>query len=145
MAGTDLDAIGARWAPTALAVLRIVGALLFIEHGTAKLFGWPPSEMLPPPVGSLLWVGGVLEAGGGLLLLLGLLTRPVAFILSGEMAVAYFMFHAPQGFFPLQNGGDAAILYCFVFLFLAAAGPGRWSMDGRRGAGLSHSTARRSD
>ena len=130
MARLDWSAVGGRWTPTALAILRIVTALLFIEHGTAKLFGWPASEMPQPPVGSFLWIGGVLEAVGGLLLLIGFLTRPVAFILAGEMAVAYWMFHAPQSFFPLQNGGDAAILLCFVFLFLAAAGPGRWSVDG---------------
>ena len=88
--------------------------------------------MPAPEVGSLLWIGGVLELVGGLMLLLGLLSRPVAFILAGEMAVAYWMFHAPQSTFPLQNGGDAAILYCFVFLLVAAAGPGPWSLDAAR-------------
>src|SRR5688500_1875124 len=82
-----------------------------------------------PPVGSFMWVGGVLELVGGLLLLIGLFSRPVAFILAGEMAVAYWMFHAPQSTFPTQNGGDAASLYCFVFLLIAAAGPGPWSAD----------------
>lgn len=130
MARLDWDAVGGRWTSTALALLRIITALLFIEHGTAKLIGFPSSEMPMPPVGSLLWIGGVLEVVGGLLILIGFLTRPVAFILAGEMAVAYFMFHAPESFYPLQNGGDAAILFCFVFLFLAAAGPGKWSIDG---------------
>jgi len=121
-----------RWAPQALAALRIMAGLLFMTHGTAKLFGFPALPMPMPPVGSLLWIGGVLEALGGLLLVLGLFSRPVAFVLAGEMAVAYFMFHAPQGFYPAANGGDAAILFCFVFLLIAAAGPGAWSLDGRR-------------
>jgi putative oxidoreductase len=121
----------APWAPVLLSVLRIVSALIFIEHGTAKLLGFPSSDMMPP-VGSLMWFGGVLELVGGALLLLGLFTRPVAFILSGEMAVAYWMFHAPQSPYPMLNQGDAAILYCFVFLYIAAAGPGPWSVDGRR-------------
>ena len=118
-----------RYAPQALSLLRIVAALIFLFHGTAKLFGFPSTEMPMPPVGSFLWVGGLLELVGGLLLLVGLFSRPVAFILSGEMAVAYWMFHAPQSTFPIQNGGDAAILYCFVFLLIAAAGPGPWSAD----------------
>lgn len=130
MAGLDFSAVGGRWTPTALALLRIVTALLFIEHGTSKLIGWPSTDMPMPPAGSLLWIGGVLEVVGGLLILVGFLTRPVALILAGEMAVAYFMFHAPESFYPIQNGGDAAILFCFVFLFLTAAGPGRWSVDG---------------
>ena len=125
--------LGRDWTSTALALLRIVTALLFIEHGTAKLLGWPESEMPQPPIGSFMWIGGVLEALGGLLVLLGLFTRLVAFLLAGEMAVAYWMFHAPQGPFPMNNGGDASILFCFVFLFLAAAGPGRFALDNRRG------------
>ena len=119
-----------RYANKALGLLRIVAALLFLLHGTSKLFGFPPftgGEL--PEVGSLLWIGAVLETVGGLLLLVGLLSRFVAFILSGEMAVAYWMFHAPQSTFPSVNGGDAAILYCFVFLLVAAAGPGPWSVD----------------
>jgi putative oxidoreductase len=125
----DLD----RYTPYALAALRIVAALIFMEHGTQKLFGFPAAPQNGfPPVGSLLWIGGVLEAGGGLLLLLGLFTRPVAFVLSGEMAVAYWMFHAPASFYPLLNRGDAAILYCFVFLLLVFTGPGAWSVDGAR-------------
>lgn len=122
-----------RYAPQALSLLRIVASLIFLFHGTAKLFGYPSTEMPMPPAGSFLWVGGVLELVGGLLLLFGLFSRPVAFILSGEMAVAYWMFHAPQSTFPVQNGGDAAILYCFVFLLIAAAGPGPWSLDASLG------------
>lgn len=118
-----------RYAPQALSLLRIVAALIFLLHGSSKLLGFPATDMGSPPVGSLSWVGGVLELGGGLLLLIGLFSRPVAFILSGEMAVAYWMFHAPQSTFPMINGGDAAILYCFVFLLIAAAGPGPWSVD----------------
>lgn len=122
-----------RWAGEALSLLRIVAALIFLMHGSAKLIGFPSSGMPMPPVGSLMWIGGVLELVGGLLLLVGLLSRPVAFVLSGEMAVAYWMFHAPRSTFPLQNEGDAAILYCFVFLLIAAAGPGPWSLDAARG------------
>lgn len=126
------DEIGARWAPQLLSILRIVSALIFMEHGTQKLLGFPPSEHGAPPIYSLMWFGGVLELVGGILLLLGLFTRPVAFILSGEMAVAYWMFHAPSSPFPAVNQGDAAILYCFVFLYIAAAGPGPWSVDAAR-------------
>jgi len=116
------------YSPQALAVLRIVTALLFIEHGTQKLFGFPPSDMAGGASGLML-VAGILEVFGGLLVLVGLFTRPVAFVLSGMMAVAYFMAHAPQSFFPVINQGDAAILFCFVFLYLAFAGPGAWSID----------------
>jgi putative oxidoreductase len=114
-----------------LSVLRIVSALLFISHGTTKLLGFPPTEMFatPPEPMTLMWFGGILEAFGGALLLIGLFTRPVAFVLSGMMAVAYWMFHAPQSFYPVQNGGDAAILFCFVFLYIAAAGGGSLSAD----------------
>jgi putative oxidoreductase len=127
----------AAWAPRLLSLLRIVSALIFMEHGTQKLLGFPPMAqgMSPPPPLSLLWFGGILEMAGGFLLLIGLFSRPVAFLLSGEMAVAYWMFHAPQGPFPALNGGDAAILYCFLFLYLAAAGPGPWSADAWRGPG----------
>ncbi len=121
-----------KYAPQALSLLRIVAALIFLFHGSAKLFGWPETPMPMPPVGSLFWFGGVLELFGGLLLLVGLFSRFVAFILSGEMAVAYWMVHAPQSTFPIQNQGDAAILYCFVFLLIAAAGPGPWSLDAMR-------------
>jgi len=122
-------------APRMRAILRIVAALIFMEHGTQKLFGFPapPASGLPPAF-SLYWIGATLELGGGLLLMLGLFTRPVAFVLAGEMAVAYWMFHAPRSFFPVLNNGDAAILYCFVFLYFVAAGPGAWAVDIRRGA-----------
>jgi putative oxidoreductase len=116
------------WAPRVLSVVRIIVALLFLEHGTQKLLDFPPGPN-HPAMFTLSWVQGVIELVGGLLLALGLFTRPVAFILSGDMAVAYFMAHAPRGFFPMLNGGDAAILYCFIFLYIAAAGPGPWSLD----------------
>ncbi len=119
-----------RYTPYALAALRIVTALIFIEHGTQKLIGWPaaPASGLPA-VMTLSWIGGVLEAVGGLLIVLGLFTRPVAFVLSGFMAAAYFMAHAPQGFWPILNRGELAALYSFVFLYLAVAGGGEWSLD----------------
>jgi putative oxidoreductase len=128
----------AAWAPRLLSVLRIVSALIFAEHGAQKLLGFPPLPpgMPAPAPLSLFWFGGILELLGGLLLLIGLFTRPVAFVLAGEMAVAYWMFHAPSGPFPALNGGDAAILYCFVFLYFAFAGPGPLSLDAKlRGAG----------
>ncbi|WP_149541297.1 DoxX family protein [Siccirubricoccus phaeus] len=117
-------------APRMRAVLRIVAALIFLEHGTQKLFGFPPpmGGTLPAAV-SLLWFGAILELVGGALLVLGLFTRPVAFVLAGEMAFAYWLFHAPRSAFPALNGGDAAILYCFVFLYFVAAGPGAWALD----------------
>jgi putative oxidoreductase len=123
----------AAWAPRMLAVLRMMTALLFIEHGTAKLFGFPADpNVANVTLVSLLGLAGILEAFGGALLLVGLFTRPVAFVLAGFMAVAYFMAHAPKTFFPLLNMGDAAILYCFIFLYLSVAGPGAWSLDGLR-------------
>lgn len=127
----------AAWAPRLLSVLRIVSALIFLAHGTQKLLGFPPMAegMSPPAPLSLLWLGGLLEMAGGAFLLIGLFSRPVAFILAGEMAVAYWMFHAPSSPFPALNGGDAAILYCFVFLYIAAAGPGPWSLDARLNSG----------
>ena len=120
----------AGWMPYGLAALRIVSGLLFIEHGTQKLFGFPapPAHGLSPLL-SLTGIAACLEIGGGLLLVLGLRTRLVAFILSGEMAIAYFMVHAPHSFFPILNGGDAAILFCFVFLFFAFSGSGPLSAD----------------
>jgi putative oxidoreductase len=128
----SVDGLQAVWGPRALALLRIMTALLFIEHGTQKLFGFPPSEMPGPPLFSLFGLAGVLEVVGGLLVLIGLFTRPAAFVLSGMMAVAYFMVHAPQSFFPVLNGGEAAILFCFVFLYLLVVGAGAWSVDGAR-------------
>jgi putative oxidoreductase len=120
------------WAPRLLSILRIVAALIFMAHGTQKLFGVPPSEGGGPALLSLMGLAGLLETVGGALLVIGLFTRPVAFVLSGMMAVAYWMAHAPQSVFPTLNGGDAAILYCFVFLYLFAAGPGPWSVDAAR-------------
>ena len=126
----DLNSFYASWTPRLLSVLRIVSAFLFIAHGAQKLFGFlaPPGMPSFPPL-SQMWIGGVLEFFGGLLLLIGLFTRPVAFILSGMMAVAYFQMHAPGGIWPLQNKGELAVLYCFVFLFLSVAGGGEWSVD----------------
>ncbi|MBP7003202.1 DoxX family protein [Amaricoccus sp.] len=120
------------WAPRMLSVLRIMAALLFMAHGTQKLLGFPASDF-SPAMFSLPWIAGVLELFGGAALVVGFMTRPVAFVLSGLMAAAYFMAHAPQSFFPTLNGGDAAILFCFVFLYLVFAGPGPWSMDAARG------------
>jgi putative oxidoreductase len=122
----------AAWSPRVLAALRIVTGLLFLEHGTQKLLGFPPSANPGPALFSLFGFAGLLELVGGILIVLGAFTRPVAFVLSGEMAVAYWMAHAPSSAFPILNGGDAAILYCFVFLYLAAAGPGSWSVDEAR-------------
>jgi putative oxidoreductase len=115
-----------------------VTGLLFLEHGTGKLLGFPPSDHAAPTLFSLIGVQGVLELVGGFLILIGLFTRPVAFILAGDMAVAYFMAHAPKSFFPTINGGQLAILFCFVFLFLVFAGGGVWSADER----LARSRAR---
>lgn len=129
MTRTELETV---WAPRLLGVLRIVAAILFIEHGTQKLFGFPTPQYGMPETFTLLWFAAVLEVFGGLLILIGLFTRPVAFILSGQMAVAYWMAHAPQSPFPALNGGDAAILFCFLFLYLVAAGPGAFSIDGNR-------------
>ena len=117
------------WLPLALGILRIVVGLLFLEHGTQKILGFSPSTRPGPELLSLQGVQGLIELVGGALILIGLFTRPVAFILCGDMAVAYFMSHAPKNFFPMLNGGDAAILYCFVFLYLVFAGGGAWSLD----------------
>jgi putative oxidoreductase len=122
------DRVSRYW-PEALSLVRIVVGLMFLEHGSAKLLDFPHPATAAPAMGSLLWVQGVFELVGGLLIAIGFLTRPVAFILAGDMAVAYFMAHAPKAFFPLLNGGDAAILYCFIFLLFFFAGPGRWSVD----------------
>ncbi|MGV1757478.1 DoxX family protein [Rhizobium sp. A22-96] len=115
--------------PAALAVLRIVTALLFIEHGTQKLFGFPPA---PYAITTLFFVAAVIELVGGILILIGLFTRPIAFLLSGEMAVAYFTVHMPINFFPANNQGDGAVLFCFIFLFLVFAGAGEWALDNRQ-------------
>jgi putative oxidoreductase len=123
-----------KWTPYALGVLRIVVGLIFLEHGTQKLLGFPAGERAFVDVFTLSWWAGLLELVLGALITVGLFTRLAAFIASGEMAVAYWLAHAPQNFFPVNNGGDAAILYCFVFLFLVFAGPGKWSLDGLRSA-----------
>lgn len=122
-----------RYANQALGLLRIVAGLLFLLHGCSKLFGFPPFPMGPlPGIGSMLWIGAIVETVGGFLILIGLFSRPAALIASGEMAVAYWMFHAPKGLFPSNNGGDAAILFCFIFLLIVAAGPGAWSVEAAR-------------
>jgi putative oxidoreductase len=126
--------IPGRWAPYLQSVLRIVAAFLFIAHGTQKLFGVPSAgPRASVELISLLGLAGVLETFGGILLLLGLATRPVAFILAGEMAAAYFMSHAPRAFWPLLNRGEPATLFCFTWLYFAAAGAGPWSLDALRG------------
>ncbi|MCR6629833.1 MAG: DoxX family protein [Magnetospirillum sp.] len=131
----QLGQVGVFWAPRLLSVLRVAAALLFLQHATAKLFGFPHVPMFDGlSLLSLIGVAGIIELVGGLLLALGLFTRPAALILAGEMAFAYFIAHAPRGFFPILNGGELAALYCFTFLYLAAAGPGPWSVDeARRG------------
>jgi putative oxidoreductase len=121
------------WAPRLLSVLRIVAALIFMAHGTQKLLGFPaPASGAGPAAFTLSWFSGVIELVTGFLMLIGLFTRPAAFLASGTMAFAYWLAHAPRDPFPVLNGGDAAILYCFVFLYLVAAGPGPWSVDAAR-------------
>ena len=135
MKGPGLVSRWRSWAPYLLSVLRIVTAFLFMQVGTAKLFAYPAAIMPgggTAPVGSLAGIAGVLEAFGGVLVLVGLFTRPVAFLLSGEMAVAYFYAHAPSGFWPVLNQGAPAALYSFLFLYLSASGAGPWSVDALR-------------
>ena len=121
------------WAPRMLSVLRIVSGYMFLLHGTSKLFGMPHVAMFDNlQLMSLIGLAGVLELVGGALLLVGLFTRPVAFVLSGEMAVAYFQFHQPNGLWPVVNQGQPAVLYCFIWLYLSAAGGGPWSLDALR-------------
>ena len=118
------------WSPRVLSLLRIVTALVFMQHGLMKLFAFPgPQPGVPDPLPALLVVAAWMEVIGGVLLALGLFTRPVAFLVCGEMAAAYFMAHFPKSFYPALNGGDAAVLFCFVFLYLAFAGGGEWSLD----------------
>ena len=128
------DTLALTWAPRLLSILRIVAALIFLLHGTQKILGFPPMAGggAMPAAFTLSWTAGMLELVLGALLLLGLFTRPAAFIASGEMAFAYFIAHAPRNLYPTLNGGDAAILYCFVFLYIAAAGAGPWSLDALR-------------
>ena len=124
----------ATWSPRLLGVLRIILGFLFLQHGTAKLFGVPHVAMFDGlQLFSVMGAAGVIELVGGSLLLVGLFTRPVAFILSGQMAAAYFMAHAPSGFLPILNGGEMAVMYCFTFLYFAVAGAGAYSLDGLRG------------
>jgi len=117
------------WTPRLLSVLRIATGFLFIEHGTQKWLAFPMPRANPTEFWSLGGAAGLLELFGGLLILLGLFTRPIAFVLSGLMAFAYFLAHAPRGFWPILNGGELAALYSFLFLYLAAAGGGPWSLD----------------
>src|SRR5579872_4527521 len=118
-----------KYAPEILSIARIVIGLLFLEHGTSKLLDFPHGPV-QPAIGSLIGIQGIIEIVGGALFTVGFLTRPVAFILAGDMAVAYFMAHASKGFYPMLNGGDAAILYCFVFLIYFFIGGGKWAADG---------------
>jgi putative oxidoreductase len=139
-----------RWSEYLLAVLRIVAGIIFISFGTMKLFGYPPSPMPTASLMSQMGLAGMLEVFGGLAIVLGFLTRPVAFLLSGEMAVAYFQMHAPQSIFPSVNNGVPAVLYCLLFLYLSFAGSGAWSVDNliarsRRVAGVIPETARSTD
>ena len=127
---TFLNLMLQKWSPYLLSVLRIVAALLFFEHGTQKLFGYPPGQPYTGfPNFSILGIAGMMETVGGALLLVGLFTRPVAFILCGEMAVAYFRAHLPRSVFPINNLGEITVMLCFVFLYLSAAGAGPWSLD----------------
>jgi len=126
-----------RWQAELRAILRIVVGLLFLEHALIKLFGFPPGGAPGlQQVGTLLWIGGVVELLTSILVIIGLFTRIAAFVAAGEMAIAYFMVHFPKSFYPAINMGEAAILFCFVFLYIAAAGPGAWSIDGTRGRPL---------
>lgn len=128
-----MEALGLSWAPRLLSVLRIMSGLLVLEHGTGKWLHFPAGAFPPNfNLNSMAGYAGVIELVGGILLVLGLFTRPVAFIVSGMCAVGYFLVHATQGFFPVLNKGELAALYCFVFLYIAAAGPGPWSLDAMR-------------
>ncbi|MDB5488385.1 MAG: DoxX family protein [Reyranella sp.] len=129
----NFDALGAAWAPRLLSILRIMSGLLLLQHGTGKLLKFPAGVVQPNfTLMSMPGYAGIIEFVCGILLIIGLFSRPAAFIASGMTAVAYFMVHAPMGFFPILNRGELAVLYCFVFLYLAAAGPGPWSIDAAR-------------
>ena len=121
-----------RWQPQLLAILRIVAGLLFLEHATVKFFAFPMPFQVPPPLPPMLLAAGVIELIGGTLITLGLFTRLAALIASGEMAIGYWMMHGSKSFWPVVNMGENAILFCFIFLYIAAAGPGTWSVDGAR-------------
>ena len=122
------------WAPQLRSLLRIAAAIMFLQSGTMKLFGWPMSmpDNSTADLLTKIGIGGLLEMVGGVLVLIGLFTRPAAFILSGMMAVAYFQFHQPGGFWPMENGGTTAVLYCFIWFYYSAAGAGPWSLDALR-------------
>lgn len=127
-----------RFAPPVLSILRIIAGLLILQFGMAKLLGFPYVEMFKGvQLFSLYGLAGTIELVGGVLLVIGLFTRPAAFILSGEMAAAYFLGHLPKGFIPLLNGGNEAVIYCFVFLYIFFAGPGPWSVDAVRDSPLT--------
>jgi putative oxidoreductase len=137
MKDTTLTARWQSWAPHFLSALRIIAGAFFVLYGTTKLFAWPAAVMPgggTAPLASLAGVAGAIELVGGVFMILGLFSRTVAFILAGEMAVAYFYAHFPQGFWPVLNGGVDAILYCLIWLYVSAAGPGPWSIDARRSA-----------
>jgi len=126
----------AAWTPRVLSILRIMAALLLLQHGLSKFFGFPmpfPAGGKAPAMFSLFWFAGVIETVGGVLLALGIFTRPVAFILAGHLAFVYFIGHFPRGFYPFVNSGSLAVLYCFVFLYIVFAGGGPWSVDAMRG------------
>jgi putative oxidoreductase len=127
----NFSEVEAAWSPRLLGLLRIVTAILFMEHGAQKLLGFPPSDHGSPELLSLLGAAGILELAGGFFILIGLFTRPVAFVLAGEMAVAYFQVWFPQSFVPTSNGGVSTVLYCFLFLYLMFAGAGPWGLDAR--------------
>jgi putative oxidoreductase len=130
---SSLSQTASAWAPRVLSILRIASGLLLLQHGTTKYLNFPPSDMYGVSPASMGGMAGILELVGGILIVIGLFTRPTAFILSGMTAVAYWYAHAPQGFYPLLNGGELAALYCFAFLYLACAGGGVWSIDAKRG------------
>lgn len=133
----DITKLRAEWEPRVLSILRIMVGLLYLQHGLNKLFNFPPTATHRPyDIATLVpGVAGPLETIGSLFIIFGLFTRPVAFLLSGEMALAYFMAHAPRGFYPLLNGGELAVLYCFIFFYLFVAGGGSWSLDRMRRRG----------
>ena len=133
----EISATLTTWAPRVRSILRIMTGLLFLQHGTMKYFNFPPSDYFAGGLDNLMKVAGGIELIGGVLIIIGLFTRPVAFICSGFTAAAYFMAHAPQGFFPALNGGELAALYCFVFLYMAARGGGRYSLDASMGTRTS--------
>jgi len=129
----NFEALGTAWAPRILSILRIMTGLFLLQHGLGKLFKFPVVPMFAKlELSSMPGIAGFFELIGGLLLVIGLFSRPVAFIMSGMCAVGYFMVHAPRGFYPILNGGELIALYCFALLYLAAAGPGPWSIDAAR-------------